>query len=238
MNVSPDGHYMAMLTEARLTSYDNAALTPMYTYDAETRAIQCISCPPSGEPTTSDVEASQNGLFMTADGRTFFATKQALVERDANGIKDIYEFVDGRPQLISTGAGDVEGSGSSQIGLVGVSLDGTDAYFSTRETLVPEDENGSYLKFYDARTGGGFAVVKEPAPCAAADECHGPESVPPAQPVIGTGAGLGSTGNVAPEGRKAKKRKGCKKRSTKHRSAKKCGKKKRASRNKRGGRRG
>jgi hypothetical protein len=233
MNVSPDGSYMAMLSEAKLTSYDNAGLAQMYTYNAETRAIQCVSCPPSGEAATNDVEASQNGIFMTADGRTFFATKQALVDRDANGIKDVYEFVAGRPQLISTGTGEVESEGfKGEIGLVGVSLDGTDAFFSTHETLVPEDENGAYLKFYDARTSGGFAVVKQPAPCAAADECHGAESAPPAQPVIGTGAQLGGSGNAQPAHKKAK-RKHC--RGSKKTSAKRCGKKRHRSG---GGRRG
>jgi hypothetical protein len=234
MNVSPDGAHMAMLSEAKLTSYDNVGLAQMYHYNAETRAIQCVSCPPSGAPATADVEASQNGIFMTSDGRTFFATKQAHVDRDANGIKDIYEFVDGRPQLISTGTGEVESEGfKGEIGLVGVSLDGTDAFFSTHEVLVPEDENGAYLKFYDARTSGGFAVVKQPAPCAAADECHGPESAPPAQPVIGTGAQLGKSGNAQPVHRKAK-RKRCKG-SAKGRSAKRCGKKRHRSG---GGRRG
>jgi hypothetical protein len=232
MNVSPDGAHMAMLTEAKLTSYDNVGLAQMYHYNAETRAIQCVSCPPSGAPATADVEASQNGIFMTADGRTFFATKEALVDRDANGIKDIYEFVDGRPQLISTGTGEVESEGfKGEIGLVGVSLDGTDAYFSTHETLVQEDENGSYLKFYDARTSGGFAVVKKPAPCAAADECHGPESSLPAQPVIGTGAALGGSGNAQP----VHKKKRCKRGPKKGKSAKRCGKRHRSAGSRRGG---
>ena len=252
MNVSPDGRHMAMLTQARLTSFDNANIVQMYHYNAETREIQCVSCPPSGAPATTPVQASQNGLFMTADGRTFFATKEALIPRDANGILDVYEFVDGRPQLISTGAGDNEGNPQSvtgQIGLVGVSVDGTDVFFSTRETLVPEDENGSFQKFYDARTNGGFAVAKEPAPCAAADECHGPESVPPAQPVIGTGANLGQTGNARPQRKKARKKARCNRKSTKGKSrkrkslkrkaAKRCApKKRRSGRSKRGGRRG
>jgi hypothetical protein len=234
MNVSPDGAHMAMLSEAKLTSYDNLGLAQMYAYNADTRAIQCVSCPPSGAPATADVEASQNGIFMTADGRTFFATKEALVDRDANGIKDVYEFVDGRPQLISTGTGEVENEGfKGEIGLVGVSLDGTDAFFSTHETLVQEDENGSYLKFYDARTSGGFARVKQAAPCAAADECHGPEASPPAQPVIGTGAQLGGSGNAQPVHRKKKK---CRRVKKNGKSVKRCGKKKhRPSRSKRGG---
>ncbi len=39
---------------------------------------------------------------------------------------------------------------------MGVSPNGVDVYFSTFDTLVPQDLNGAFLKFYDARTGGGF----------------------------------------------------------------------------------
>lgn len=243
MNVSPDGRHMAMLTSARLTSFDNLGYDEMYTYDSQTRKTRCVSCPANGEPPSFDIEASQNGLFMTADGRTFFTTKDALVTRDANGIRDVYEYVDGRAQLISSGTGDNEGSEEQvfQIGLVGVSLDGTDVYFSTYQELVPEDENGPFLKFYDARTNGGFLFKKPPAPCVAADECHGLESSPPAQPVIGTGADLGHSGNARPpkkhrgrhcrRGRAARKHvKRChRKRGAKHR---------RHARNRRGGKRG
>ena len=59
---------------------------------------------------------------------------------------------------------------------------GLDAYFSTYETLVGQDQNGEYLKFYDARTGGGFPYVPPAAPCEAADECHGEGSSPPTPP--------------------------------------------------------
>ena len=39
---------------------------------------------------------------MADDGRAFFATKDALVPRDQNGeITDVYEYVGGRPQLIT-----------------------------------------------------------------------------------------------------------------------------------------
>ena len=63
-----------------------------------------------------------------------------------------------------------------KVGLIGVSANGTDVYFSTYDTLVARDHNGSALKFYDARTDGGFAEPPAPAPCAAAEECTGPGS--------------------------------------------------------------
>ena len=49
-----------------------------------TRKIVCVSCIPSGAPPTSDVGASQDGLFMTNDGRAFFTTNDALVHGDTN----------------------------------------------------------------------------------------------------------------------------------------------------------
>lgn len=209
MQISPDGLHAAMLTASRLTSYDNRGFKEMYTYDAESGEILCASCDPSGLPPTADVEASQGGRFMADDGRAFFAGKDSLVPRDTDGaIIDVYEYVNGRPQLITAGFGardftgggsivSVVTSGGEYTGLEGVGHDGRDVYFSTFDTLVPQDRNGVQVKFYDARTGGGFAVPLELPPCAAADECHGAgSSAPPAQ-TIGTAGNLGAGGNDA-----------------------------------------
>ena len=77
--------------------------------------------------------------------------------RDANQKVDVYEFVRGRPQLITTGTADDTGNEFQVPGLAGVSGDGIDVYFATYATLVPQDENGDVLKFYDARTNGGIS---------------------------------------------------------------------------------
>ena len=135
---------------------------------------------------------------MADDGRTFFATKDSLVPRDKNGtITDVYEYVGGRPQLISGALAARDFTGESEVlglfarpettGLEAVSRDGTDVYFSTFDTLVDEDHNGQFVKFYDARTNGGFAQPPMSAPCAAADECHGADSSPPTPPTITSG---------------------------------------------------
>ena len=68
---------------------------------------------------------------------------------------------------ISTGTSPFDSS------LLGVSANGNDVYFFTRDTLVPQDENGELVKIYDARGIGGFYVTPEPPPCKASDECHG-----------------------------------------------------------------
>lgn len=215
INVAPDGHRMAFITSSRITSYDNAGFDLMYTYSPETRETICVSCRPDGGQPASDTKGSQNGLFMTDDGRAFFSTRDGLVPRDANGISDVYEYVDGRPQLITAGTGDREGgSGFGDllaIGLVGVGADGIEVFFSTFDTLVGQDENGSTFKIYAARTNGGFPFTKPPAPCAAADECHGPDSLPPPSQPLGSQANLGVGGNARAEDRRRSKRRSCKK---------------------------
>jgi hypothetical protein len=200
MQVTPNGKYMSFVTSSPITQYDNALHKEMYRYTPDTRELVCVSCIPDGSEPTTDVLASQNGLFMTNDGRAFFSTEDPLVHSDTNRAQDVYEYVDGRPQLITLGTGDTRIPGGIFIlaspGLVGVSADGADVFFSTFDTLAPQDHNGLFLKFYDARSGGGFSAPAPPPPCEAADECHGSSSESPSAVVDGTGAYLGQGGNV------------------------------------------
>jgi hypothetical protein len=217
MNVSPDGENMAFVTSDRITSYDNSnpdysappdlkKFAMMYTFDPASGLIRCASCPADDSPPVSDTLGSQNGLFMSNDGRVAFFTENALVPRDTNKGGDTYEFVENRAQLISSGTGvtsvspDAFTGGAAfvfgQPGFYGMSANGTDIYFSTFDTLVPGDRNGGMLKFYDARSGGGFASEAPRQPCVAADECHGPESAPAPRPRFGTTADLGDRGNA------------------------------------------
>jgi hypothetical protein len=202
MNVTWDGNFMAFLTKSRITAYDNAGFSQMYKYDAQSRSLTCVSCRPDGDPPTADTRASFNGYFLTNDGRAFFSTQEALVDRDANGVSDTYEYVDGRPQLISNGADAGNGTNLAPIGLIGVTLDGQNVLFGTYQTLVGQDENGLFYKIYDARANGGFPFQRPAAPCAAADECHGEGNATPAPPVIGSSANLGQRGNYTRAGKK------------------------------------
>jgi hypothetical protein len=245
LQISPDGSHSALLTDSRLTGYDNTApdgvcstdaeggfLTgpdcrEIYTFDGNTGNLQCVSCNPTGAPPSNDVVASASGRFMSDDGRTFFSTRDALAPRDTDGIQDVYEFVDGRPQLISSGTGKQDSWGGgilifppSVVGLEAVSRDGTNVYFSSFDTLVSEDHNGQFLKFYDARTNGGFPDPPPALPCTAADECHGTGSAAPEEPQVGSGALLGAGGNMQaakPHGKRHKLRKHRRKQHRKHR---------------------
>jgi hypothetical protein len=164
---------------------------------------------------------------MADDGRVAFTTSDALVPQDTDGVEDVYEFVDSRPRLISSGTSQravFEGNAlypPAYVGLESFSADGVDLYFSTYDTLAPQDHNGPFIKFYDARTNGGFPIPPPLQPCVAADECHGTGSATPDEPQVGSGANLGAGGNEQPT-RKAKKggraRKRCPKKCRRHRA--------------------
>ncbi len=240
IQVTPSGRYGAFITNSQLTAYEVEAedgvcsenffgptsgpqCAEMYRYDLQEDELVCVSCNQSGGPPSNDVEGSQNGIFITEDGRAFFSTDDPLIERDTNGATDVYEYVSSRPQLITSGAGqnDSNENPASPAGLVGVSNDGTDVYFATFDTLVEEDENGSFLKFYDARTNGGFARAAEVAPCAAADECHGTGTAEVVAPVVTSTSSLSVQGNAKKHKKKKHKKKHKKKKHKKKHKKKK-----------------
>ena len=198
MQVTADDSHMAFVTADRITSYENAGHQEMYSYTPATGAIVCDSCNPDGKSATAEVFASQNGLFLTEDGRTFFSTSESLVPRDTDQGTDVYEFVDGAPHLITPGTGTAANAGREEApGLIGVSANGTDVYFSTFDSLISEDHNGNFFKFYDARTDGGFPQPPPTQPCAAAEECHGPGTEAPTFSAQGTTAQFAG-GNADP----------------------------------------
>ena len=179
-----------------MTTYDNQNRPMMYLYTPEENRVDCASCRPNGTPPTADTWASQNGLFLADDGRAFFSTNDAVVVEDTNQANDVYEFVEGKPQLITSGIGpNFEGFAGFQgsqngPGLVSVSADGVDVFFATYEKIVTQDHNGQEIKIYDARSGGGFPAERPKVECEAADECHGAGSTPPALPADRTSVPL------------------------------------------------
>jgi hypothetical protein len=209
IQVAPNDEHMAFITKSRLTAYKNSNYAEMYTYEPSSGKLVCVSCLPGGEEPTSNVEGSIDGLFMSNDGRAFFYTADALTPRDTDKIHDVYEYTEGQAQLISNGTAAQDRTQKANPragGLAGVSADGVNAYFVTYETLVPQDENGEFQKYYDARVGGGFPFTTPPAACEAADECHGEGSTAPAPGVIVSENATGAGGNVLPAKKQKKKR--------------------------------
>lgn len=188
--VTPSGDDAVFASSAALTGFQNRGHSEIYRYDAPSDRLDCASCAPTGAAANSDVSLSPYGLNIADNGAVFFTSADQLVLRDSNKKKDAYEWENGKPQLISTGNSPYDS------GLVTVSSDGVNAYFFTRQVLVPEDQNGAAMKIYDARAGGGFLYDPPRLPCQASDECHGPGSQAAPPPDIGTFRGTG--GNLTP----------------------------------------
>jgi hypothetical protein len=116
---------------------------------------------------------------MSDDGnRVFFESPDALVSRDANGRRDVYEWTPSGVSLISSGR-----SGFDSL-LLDNSANGDDVFFATAEGLEPDDRDLSY-DVYDARVGGGFKKIGVAAPCVD-DACQGPPSRAPSTPASGS----------------------------------------------------
>ncbi len=193
--ITPNGNDAVFTSTISLTGYTNFRHGEIFRNDAGGAGLQCVSCNPTGSKATGEAALAPNGLSLTDDGGTvFFGSADPLVPSDLDNREDVFEWKEGRISLISTGLSPYNSS------LLTGSADGTDAYFFTRDTLVPEDLNGSLVKIYDARAGGGFPYTPPPVSCKAADECHGAGSPPPAPQAVNTI--LGSGGNhVAKKGR-------------------------------------
>ncbi len=232
--VTPDGKVLMFESASpRLNTADsnNGGLFQWYRYDDTDRSLTCISCPPDGSPAKSEIDSStltvnewdQMGPNLTPiadDGTFLFATNEPLVPADQNTAaegqeplvgRDIYEWRDGRPLLISDG---IYGKTERQVG--GISRDGRDAFLIEAAALTPDAPDG-LARLYDARLGGGFEYPKPPPPCPL-EACQGNPSVAPAQGVPGSESFSGP-GNQAKKGHRHKHPK-CKLKSKKHK--KKC----------------
>ena len=198
--VTPSGNDAVFTSTLPETGYDNGLVhREVFRYDTVS-GLDCPSCSPTAEQATGEASLPPNGLGLSNDGRVFFNTTEGLVDRDLNEQEDAYQWEpkgyryeykereesrfltceteNGCVQLISTGASSFASK------LFGISSDGVDAYFFTRDKLTEEDENGNAVKIYDARSLGGFPFVPPVAQCKASDECHGPGTPTPSPPQI------------------------------------------------------
>jgi hypothetical protein len=219
LQTTPDGAFAGFRSILPLTGVANAGKTSVFLFSrGAADPLACVSCNPTlTEDPTQQGEATLagNGLTISDDGRLFFNTAASLGVEDTGGTKDVYEWIGGRPRLISSGIGRFDSE------LLTVTHDGTDAFFFTHDTLdAKADENGERTKIYDARVGGGlFALPRAPG-CRASDECHGPGTIAPGPPQIGS-SGPTSDGNNAvskgcPKGKVKKHGKCVKKAQKKH----------------------
>lgn len=117
----------------------------------------------------------------------FFETTAALVPEDQNGVSDVYQRIDGVPHLISSG------TGSQPAGLVGATPDGQTVFFTTANSLTPDDTDGGVIDMYVARIDGGFVLPEAVPECRLA--CQGPAVAVPGAPLAASVSFVGA-GNL------------------------------------------
>jgi hypothetical protein len=191
--VSPDGSFLAFMSNASGTK-------EVYEYAADSASLICASCnatgqEPLGPSNLSLLKASialpplrqPANLSPEGEGRLFFESQDVLSPRDTNGrIQDVYEWepngvgscqrAEGCVSLISSGHSSVDSL------FLDSSASGDDAFFVTREQLLPRDKDDQ-LDLYDARVGGGFPETT--TPICVGKACR--DSTPPAPTPQGAG---------------------------------------------------
>ncbi len=111
--VSPDGRFLAFMSDRSLTGYDNhdavsgAPDQEVFEYDAASGRVVCGSCMPSGARPVGVGGSAANipgwtqenvfsgwyqSRYLSDSGRLFFNSLDALVAQDINGVQDVYEF--------------------------------------------------------------------------------------------------------------------------------------------------
>lgn len=195
--ISANGAYLAFTSTGSLTGYDNANVSTsepepeIYLYSAASNRFVCASCNPSGERPTAEGAFIGGGLalenekgrstspvprYVSDNGQVFFQGEEALLPRDTNGQRDVYEYdhVSGL-HLISSG------TSSNPSTLLDTSASGHDVFFLGRQALVPQDSGGEANRIYDARVEGGFPETAVLPACDTADACR---SAPESQPSV------------------------------------------------------
>lgn len=256
VRVTPDGRHLAFVSAGSLTGYDNADATDgrpsleVYLYDSGTATLVCASCNPTGarprgriikvsngvtRSVSAQMAPGENQLFfpraLTENGdRLFFESYEALLPRDTNGAKDVYEWqrAGGGAQCKEVGAELYVPSAGGCISLISsgqnpidseladASPDGHDVFIRTASSLSPQDPG--LIDIYDARVNGGLPQPPAPVPACEGEACQG-SLAPPDDPTPASAAFQGA-GNVkeATAKKKAHKKKNRrqKKRHAKH----------------------
>jgi hypothetical protein len=165
------GDTLVFESPTSLAGASNAGHNAIYRYEAQTKQLSCISCRPSGAASQQDSSLGPNapdgGHFaqsrfrnITDDGKAIvFSSADAILAQDTNGKLDVYEYRDGRVELLTTGRG------STDTFLSGASRDGADVFIITGDSLVKGDGDGGYTDVYDVRRDGGFLEADDPREC-------------------------------------------------------------------------
>jgi hypothetical protein len=125
--VSPSGRYTTFRSAGRLTAFDNEGQEEIYLFDSATSEMRCVSCTTDAFPAQGYIGYDATAAYATVipsnhqlrnladSGRVVFETKRGLLPGDSNGKIDVYEYQNGRLNLLSsgTGAGDSPASAAT-----------------------------------------------------------------------------------------------------------------------------
>ncbi len=252
--LSPDGRHLAFMSSAHLTGYDNTdqasgeADSEVFTYDAETGKLSCVSCNPSGQrpmgrkvaleefPRTwaaALLPTYENELYgsrvISDDGsRVYFNSYEALLPRDTNGRVDVYEWE-------APGSGDCTESApaysppnSGCLSLISSGESPTDSEFvdasaDGRDVFFATGssllpQDVGLIDIYDAREGGGYPPPATPTPACEGEACQGPLA-PPNDPTPGSSSYNGPGNPPLAKKKQKKKARHKKKPAKKHKRA-------------------
>ena len=212
--VTATGLHAAFMATASLTGHDSTDVqsgrpaAEVFHYDAESDALRCASCNPTGARPTgreigggtwaaSQIPGAQTQLYavprvLTDDGaRLFFESFQPLVANDTNGKADVYQWEEpgkgsctqARPTYNPAAGGCVDpissGQSPSDSTIADASPSGNDLFFATASSLLPGRDPDDLIDVYDARLGGGFPEPAPlPEPCQG-EACQAPSPPPP-----------------------------------------------------------
>jgi hypothetical protein len=214
------GAHLAFASRESLAGYDNqraqtgkcegrtagGKCPEVYLYDAETGALVCASCNPSGARPVGPASLATGAYGieggasdyrprdLLANGSLFFDSSDALVPHASDGRQNVYEYEDGHVYPISNVAGGQESF------FLDASADGQDVFFGSADQLLPED-TGDNVAVWDAREDGGFPVNVSAPPCTTAEACRA--ASPPTPGVFGappsaTFSGPGNASSTPP----------------------------------------
>ncbi len=201
MNVTDDGRFLVFTSVAHLTPGDTGSTTQVFRYDALTGELARVSVGEEGynnngnshqgeasvvhagdprfEEMASDAHpaVSDNGEIVVFSS-TVALTPEAVNNKCVVGVNDgkcegfafnEYEYEDGHVYLIT---GDKASGGEAS-----VSPSGRDVFFTTSQSLVPQDRD-TLEDIYDARIDGGFPATG--ASGCKGEGCQGPSGPAPA----------------------------------------------------------
>jgi hypothetical protein len=197
----------------------------IFRYSAESGELTCVSClsptpsEPDGHPlpgmalnlvSTQEAPNGANGQRYTLNnGRVLFDTPNRLAPQDIDEQPNVYEWdpvgigscttSSEQFRALSNGCVGLISGGTSKVSestLADASGNGSDVFFTTSQSLVPQDQD-EITDLYDAREGGGFPPPPEAA-CAVESACPGPIGAPPSLGGAPASATLSGTESLPP----------------------------------------